>query len=96
MIGADCPVEPPDPLPAIAAAVHRPGWDDGQGLTVEEALALYTGWPADHFAAPPPLGPGAPADMVVVAGEVGSPEARVETVYREGVPASFRPIDWPG
>lgn len=94
--GSDCPVEPPDPLPAIAAAVHRPGWDDGQGLTVEEALALYTSWPADHFAAPPPLGPGAPADMVVVAGEVGSPEARVETVYREGVPASFRPIDWPG
>lgn len=92
--GSDCPVEPPDPLPAIAAAIHRQGWDDGENLTPSEALDLYTGGPAAHFGLPAPLSPGTAADLVVVAG-FGSAVPRIEAVYRSGTATSFRPIEWP-
>src|SRR5690606_18441669 len=85
---------PPDPLPAIAAAIYRQGWDDGENLTPSEALDLYTGGPAAHFGLPAPLSPGTAADLVVVAG-FGSAGPRIEAVYRSGTATSFRPIEWP-
>lgn len=92
--GSDCPVENPDPLPAIAAAVHRLGWDDHENLSAAEALMLYTNEPAAHFGVSG-LVPGSAANIVVVQGGIGSPRARLQAVYRNGVAASFRSIEWP-
>lgn len=39
--GSDSPVESPDPEPAIAAAMGRPGLDTGQAITEEQARALF-------------------------------------------------------
>jgi hypothetical protein len=94
--GSDCPVERPDPLAGIAAAVRREGWNDGEELTVEEALALYTTAPARHFRRPPPLVEGSPADLVMVEGDLGSSEARVVAVYSRGEQLPLRPLPWPG
>lgn len=94
--GSDCPVERPDPLAGIAAAVRRPGWEDEETLPVDQALALYTSAPAAHFGRPQPLAPGSPADMVVVEGALGSEEARVTAVYSRGEKRRLRPAPWPG
>ncbi len=94
--GSDCPVEPPDPLHGIHAAVARPGWDDDQHLTAAEALELFTTSPADHFGAPPPLAAGSPADFVVVDGELGSSAASVAAVYSNGRGRELEPLPWPG
>lgn len=94
--GSDCPVEPPDPLHGIHSAVQRPGWDDNEHLTVEEAVALFTTTPSRHFGVAAPLAAGSPADFVVVDGEVGSGHASVEAVYRRGEKQSFQGVRWPG
>lgn len=39
--GSDAPVERPDPLAGIRAAVDRGGWQPGEALSSEEAIALY-------------------------------------------------------
>lgn len=64
--GSDAPVSPPDPAAAMAAAVrrsgdHRPPWHGEQALTWNEALAASV----DGVR----LEPGAPGDVVVLAGE---------------------------
>lgn len=94
--GSDCPVERPDPLVGIAAAVNRHGWDDGEALTADQALALYTSAPAQHFGRPPPLARGNPANLVIVEGAPGSAEARVAAVYASGVERPLHPVRWPG
>lgn len=94
--GSDCPVERPDPLAGIAAAVNRPGWDDGESLDIGSALALFTDAPARHFGQPEPLTPGSAADLVMIDGVVGSDEATVEAVFRSGRPVNDEPAPWPG
>jgi predicted amidohydrolase YtcJ len=93
--GSDCPVEPPDPLAGIAAAVHRAGWADAEHLDLGAAVALFTDAPARHFGRPAPLEPGSRADLIVV-DHLGSEHASVDAVYRRGVRQLFRPIEWPG
>ena len=39
---SDAPIEPPDVLAAITAAVTRHGFEPGQALTVAEAVEMYT------------------------------------------------------
>jgi predicted amidohydrolase YtcJ len=94
--GSDCPVERPDPLLGIAAAIQRPGWDDDEHLSPESAVELFTKQPRVHFGRPPALQPGAPADFVVVDGEVGTAHASVAAVYRRGQPIDLQPVEWPG
>jgi hypothetical protein len=94
--GSDCPVERPDPLTGITAAVHRSGWDDGENVSLESALGWYTEAPAAHLGLPPTLLPGSPADFVVVHGAVGSPDAGVGAIYRGGVLEELNPVEWPG
>ncbi len=78
--GSDAPVEVPDPLLGLHAAVtrtdvdgHPPGgWHAEQRLTREEALRHLTTWPAhaafdeDRLGA---LAPGMLADLVVLSGD---------------------------
>ena len=85
--GSDCPVERPDPLAGIAAAVNRPGWNDGEHLDVTNALGLFC---SDRFEV------GSAANLVVVGGTVGSSSSEVLAVYRNGTPLAFRPVPWPG
>lgn len=94
--GSDCPVERPDPLVGVAAAVLRPGWDDDEHLTVAQALDLFTAAPRTHFGRPAALAPGAPADFVIVEGAVGAAEAVVASVYRDGRRIEPTPLAWPG
>jgi predicted amidohydrolase YtcJ len=94
--GSDCPVERPDPLLGIAAAVQRPGWDDDEHLSPDTAVRLFTREAQEHFERPPALEPGAPADFVVIDGEIGTDHAAVTTVYRRGKPIDLKPVEWPG
>ncbi|MFP3915516.1 MAG: amidohydrolase [Actinomycetota bacterium] len=94
--GSDSPVERPDPLVGMAAAVERRGWVDDEHVTVEQALALYTSAPAHHFGRPEPLAPGSPADMNLVDGRPGEPGAEVAFVYAQGELRRHRPVPWPG
>jgi predicted amidohydrolase YtcJ len=64
--GSDCPVEPPYPLPGIAAARDRCGIVPEEGLTAAEALDLFTTGAARSLLEPPPLAVGSPADFVVL------------------------------
>lgn len=94
--GSDCPVERPDPLVGMAAATGRKGWSDGEHLSVEDSLALYTTAPAAHFGRSLPLSEGSPADLVLVEGELGTEEAEVAAVYLGGQAQPLRPVPWPG
>jgi len=67
--GSDCPVEDPDPFEGIWSAVARPGLDEGERLTVSEALTAYTRSGAyasfsEDFTGT--LAPGNAADMIVL------------------------------
>jgi len=67
--GSDCPVEDPDPFEGIWSAVARPGLDEGERLTVSEALTAYTRSAAyasfsEDFTGT--LAPGNAADMIVL------------------------------
>jgi predicted amidohydrolase YtcJ len=80
--GSDCPVEPPDPLLGIYAAVTRrrldgspgpEGWFPEQRLTVEEAIRAYT-W-GNAFAAVEEksrgtLAPGFLADITILSDDI--------------------------
>lgn len=94
--GSDCPVEKPDPLVGIAAAVNRPGWHDDQHLSVDTAVDLYTTAAVSHAGLPPALTPGSPAHFVVVDGALGDEDATVEAVYRHGERQQLAPAEWPG
>lgn len=93
--GSDSPVERPDPLAGIAAATGRKGWADGERLSLEAALSLYTTAPAEHFGLAGPLTPGSEADLVVVAGEPGTEAASVAAVYLAGERQEVHPAPWP-
>ena len=66
--GSDCPVERPNPLVGITAAVHREGWNDHEHLDPATALSLFTthdlspGSPAIwSYSTPPPTTPPPPS-----------------------------------
>ncbi|HET6266116.1 MAG TPA: amidohydrolase, partial [Acidobacteriota bacterium] len=47
LFGSDAPVEDPDPLLGLAAAIERSGWEDKrQTISASEAIAAYTRQPA--------------------------------------------------
>lgn len=64
--GSDCPVEPPSPLAGIAAARHRYGVVESEGLTAGQALDLFTSGAAHALRAPRPLDIGSPANLTVL------------------------------
>lgn len=63
---SDCPVEPPQPLWGMAAAMDRHGIAPDERLTGPEALALFTTGAARALREPVPLAVGSPADIVVI------------------------------
>jgi predicted amidohydrolase YtcJ len=64
--GSDAPFGGLDPWRSMEAAVNRPeGFGPDEGLSPEEALALYTGH-ADAPATPRVIEPGAPADLCLI------------------------------
>jgi predicted amidohydrolase YtcJ len=66
---SDAPVESPDVLHAIECCVTREGFETHQGVTPEEALALYTraaAWLQFEEAEKGTLAPGKRADLVVL------------------------------
>ena len=78
--GTDCPVEPPEPLRGIHAAVTRQlpggeppgGWYPEQRVTVAEAIRAYTAGSADALGLGDELGtlaPGYLADAVVLSAD---------------------------
>jgi predicted amidohydrolase YtcJ len=67
---SDAPIEPPDVLAGVHAAVHRFGIAPEQALTVDEALHLYTAGAAEtqrRLDETGSLTPGKRADLVVLA-----------------------------
>jgi predicted amidohydrolase YtcJ len=78
--GTDCPVEPPEPMRGIHAAVTRQwpdgeppgGWYPEQRLTVRDAIFAYTAGSADALGLAGELGvlaPGALADAVALSSD---------------------------
>ena len=63
---SDCPVEPPQALWGMAAAMDRYGVTPDERLTGTEALALFTSGAARALREPEPLALGSPADIVVI------------------------------
>jgi len=63
---SDCPVEPPDPWAGMALARDRAGMVPEEGLSAEQALAMYTTGAARALGEPPPLAIGSPADFIIV------------------------------
>ncbi len=63
---SDCPVEPPNPLWGMAAAMDRHGINEGERITGLEALAMCTKGAAQALREPIPLATGSPADLVVL------------------------------
>jgi predicted amidohydrolase YtcJ len=61
--GSDAPIEDPQPLAGIAAAMHRGGFQGAESLDLDAALAIHT----VHT-----LSPGDPADLVIVEGDITS------------------------
>ena len=64
--GSDCPVEPPHPLPNMAAARDRCGIVPEQALTHSEALEMFTDGAARAIGEVASLRPGDPATFTVV------------------------------
>lgn len=93
--GSDCPVERPDPLVGVAAAVHRRGWHDHEEVGLETALDWFTTSPARLLGLAEPLTGGSPADFVAVRG-LGDSDAEVEAVYLDGAVQDYPPVVWPG
>jgi predicted amidohydrolase YtcJ len=63
---SDCPVEPPQPLWGMAAAMDRYGIVPTERLTGTQALALFTSGAARSLGEIEPLSIGSPADIVVI------------------------------
>jgi predicted amidohydrolase YtcJ len=64
--GSDSPVEPPHPLPGIAAARDRCGIVPAESLDAAAALALFTTGAATAIGTDASLAPGSPADLAVL------------------------------
>jgi predicted amidohydrolase YtcJ len=65
--GSDAPFGSADPWQSMAAAVSRPaGFGEGEGLTPEEALALFTGTSCAPGAGARRIAPGEPADLCLL------------------------------
>jgi predicted amidohydrolase YtcJ len=64
--GSDCPVEPPHPLWGMAAARDRCGLVPEEGLSAEQALALFTTGSATAIGEDASLSPGAAADFTIL------------------------------
>lgn len=92
---SDCPVEPPQPLWGMAAAMDRYGIGEDERLTGTEALALFTSGAARALREPEPLKVGSPADIVVIdtdptaASSAEIRQAQVLDTYVDGVAVSF-------
>ncbi len=88
---SDCPVEPPQPLWGMAAAMDRYGVGEIEQLTGIQALALFTSGAAASLREPEPLTIGSPADFVVIDTDPSTAtsseirEARVLDTYVDGV-----------
>jgi len=67
--GSDSPVEPPDPLPNMAAARDRCGIVPDEGLSPSEALAMFTTGAAAAIGEQAGFAPGAPASFTVLDGD---------------------------
>jgi hypothetical protein len=67
--GSDSPVEPPHPLPGMAAARDRCGIVPEEALDAAEALALFTSGAAAAIGADGTLAPGTRADLTVLDGD---------------------------
>jgi len=63
---SDCPVEPPNPLWGMAAAMDRYGINQDERITGLEALAMFTMGAARALREPIPLATGSPADLVIL------------------------------
>lgn len=63
---SDSPVEPPQPLWGMAAAMDRFGITPNERMSGLEALALFTSGSARALREPAPLSVGAPADLVLL------------------------------
>ncbi len=63
---SDCPVEPPNPLWGMAAAMDRHGINEEERITGLDALAMFTTGAAGALREPVPLAPGSPADFVLL------------------------------
>jgi predicted amidohydrolase YtcJ len=100
--GSDCPVEPPSPLWGMAAARDRAGMVPEEGLSPEQALALFTNGAARAMGEPEPLASGSPADFVVLDRDpvACSPDelrqAKVLATWVDGGPVSLpeQPVTW--
>ena len=71
--GSDAPIETPDPLAGMAAAMHRPGLGDGEALDREAALAIHSA----HSGRP-----GDPADLAVIRGNLDGGARVAATIVR--------------
>lgn len=89
---SDCPVEPPNPLAGVAAAVDRHGIVPSEALETDAALDLFTFGAARALREPQPLTEGSMADFVVVDRDITAVSAdeiraaRIETTYVGGAP----------
>lgn len=93
--GSDCPVEPPHPLPGIAAARDRCGIVPEEALTAGEALDLFTAGAARSMLEPTPLAVGSPADFIILDVDplTATPDelraAQVVATYVDGEPVDI-------
>ena len=84
---SDCPVEPPHPVWGMAAAVDRHGISEAEALRPSEALDLFTSGSAAALRELPPLGVGAPADVVVVDRNITT--ASAESIHDTAILATY-------
>jgi Predicted metal-dependent hydrolase with the TIM-barrel fold len=64
--GSDAPVEPPSPLWGMRWARDRGGFFPDEAVDAATALGWWTSGAHDLLGLPPPLTPGAPADLTVL------------------------------
>jgi len=72
---SDCPVEPPNPLWGMAAAVDRHGINPAEALEPLQALHLFTSGGARALREAKPLAVGSPADLVVIDADIRDADA---------------------
>jgi hypothetical protein len=88
---SDCPVEPPQALWGMAAAMDRYGIAPDERLTGTEVLAMFTSGAARALREPEPLAIGSPADIAVIDAEPATAsasqirDAQVLDTYVDGV-----------
>jgi predicted amidohydrolase YtcJ len=88
---SDCPVEPPQALWGMAAAMDRHGISTNERLTGTEALAMFTSGAAAALREPVPLAIGSPADIAVIDADPATAsateirDARILDTYVDGV-----------